>query len=88
MGFLLLVSMAGKTSWLEQALEALNADDKNLLRENRQKLFKTLKSTQRTSDAEFYGFFLGKEDGISRDFPSKLYIPSSTSTMGTFVAWK
>ena len=39
MGFLLLVNMAGKTSWLQQALEALNADDKDLLSECRYKLY-------------------------------------------------
>ena len=33
MGFLLHVNTAGKTSWLEQVLEALNADDKDLLSE-------------------------------------------------------
>ena len=33
MGFLLRVNTAGKTSWLEQLLEALNADDKDLLSE-------------------------------------------------------
>ena len=52
MGFLLLVNMAGKTSWLEQVLEALSADDKNLLSEYRYRLFKSLESSQRTSDAE------------------------------------
>ena len=59
--------MAGKTSWLEQVLEALNADDKNLLSEYRYRLFKSLESAQRTSDAELC-VLLSKEDGISRDF--------------------
>ena len=87
MGFLLLVNMTGKTSWLEQVLEALSADDKNLLREHHYRLFKYLESAQRISDAELC-VLLSKEDGISRDFRSEIYIPSSTSTMGTFVVLK
>ena len=79
--------MAGKTSWLEQVLGALSADDKNLLSEYRYRLFKSLESAQRTSDAELC-VLLSKEDGISRDFQSEIYIPSSTSTNGTFVALK
>ena len=79
--------MADQTSWLEQVLEALSADHKNLLSEYRYKLFKSLESVQRTFDAELC-VLLSKEDGISRDFPSEIYIPSSTSTNGTFVALK
>ena len=80
--------MADQTSWLEQVLEALSADHKNLLSEYRYKLFKSLESVQRTlCDAELC-VLLSKEDGISRDFRSEIYIPSSTSTNGTFVALK
>ena len=85
MGFLLLVNMTGRTSWLEEVLEALSADDKILLSEYHYRLFKSLESAQRTSDAELC-VLLSKEDGISRDFRSEIYIPSSTSTNGTFVA--
>ena len=56
MGFLLLVNMAGKTSWLEQVLAALSADDKNLLSKYCYRLFKTLEPAQRTSDAELCVF--------------------------------
>ena len=87
MGFLLVGITTGKTSWLEQVLEALNVDDKNLLSEYRYRLFKSLESAQRTSDAEFCVLW-SKEDGISRDFRSEIYIPSSTSTVVTFVALK
>ena len=66
-GFLLLVNMACKTLWSEQVLKALNTDDKILLSEYRQRLFKTLESSQKTSDAELC-VLLYKEDGISRDF--------------------
>ena len=52
MRFLLLVNMAGKTSWLKQVLEALNEDDKDLLSEYRYRLYKSFESAQRTSDAE------------------------------------
>ena len=86
-GCLLLVNMAGKTSWLEQVLQALNAADKNLLCEYRHRLFKSLESAQRTSDAELC-VLLSKEDGLSRDFRSEICIPYSTSTAGTFVALK
>ena len=79
--------MADQTSWLEQVLEALSADHKNLLSEYHYKLFKSLESVQRTFDAELC-VLLSKEDGISRDFRSEIYIPSSTSTNGTFVALK
>ena len=79
--------MVGKTSWLEQVLEALNADDKNLLCEYRYRLFKFLESAQRTSDAELC-VLLSKEDGLSRDFRSEIYIPSSTLTARTFVELK
>ena len=79
--------MAGKTSWLEQVLEALNPDDKKLLCEYRYRLFRSLESAQRTSDAELC-VLLSKEDGLSRDFRSEIYIPSSTSTAETFVALK
>ena len=79
--------MAGKTSWLEQVLEALNADDKNLLSECRYRLFKSLELVQRTSDVDLC-VLLSKEDGISKDFRSEIYISSSTSTMGTFVTLK
>ena len=87
MGFLLLVNMAGKRSWLEQVLEALNADDKNLLSKFCYRPFKSLESGQRTSDAELC-VLLNKEDGISRHFRLEIYIPSSTSTVGTFVTLK
>ena len=87
MGFLLLVNMADKTSWLEQVLEASSAVDKNLLSEHRYRLFRSLESAQRTSDAELC-VLSSKEDGISRDFGSKMYILSSTSTSGTFVPLK
>ena len=87
MGFLLLGIMAGKTSWLEQVLEALNVDDKNLLSEYRYRFFKSLESAQRTSDTEFC-VLLSKEDGISRDFRLEIHIQSSTSTVVTFVALK
>ena len=79
--------MAGKTSWLEQVLEALNADHKNLLSEYRYRLFKSLELVQRTSDVDLC-VLLSKEDGISKDFRSEIYISSSTSTMGTFVTLK
>ena len=79
--------MAGKTSWLEQVLEALNADDKNLLSEYRYRLFKSLGLVQRTSDVDLC-VLLSKKEGISKDFQSEIYISSSTSTMGTFVALK
>ena len=79
--------MAGKTSWLEQVLEALNADDKNLLSQYRYRLFKSLELVQRTSDVDLC-VLLSKEDGISKDFRSEIYISSSTSTMGTFVTLK
>ena len=87
MGFLFLVNMADKTSWLEQVLEASSAVDKNLLSEYRYRLFKSLESAQRKSDAEFCVLW-SKEDGISRDFRSEIYTPSSTSTVVTFVALK
>ena len=77
--------MAGKTSWLEQVLEALDAHDKNLFCEYRYRLFKSLESAQRTSDAELC-VLLSKEDGLFRDFRPEIYIPSSTSTAGIFVA--
>ena len=48
--------MAGKTSWLEQVLETLNAAGKNLLREYRYRFFKSLESAQKTSDAELCSF--------------------------------
>ena len=79
--------MAGKASCLEQVLESLNTDDKNLHSEYRHRLFKSLELAQRTSDAELC-VLLSKEDGISRNFQSEIYIPSSTSTMGTFMALK
>ena len=79
--------MAGKTSCLEQVLESLIADCKNLLSEYRHRLFKSLELAQRTSDAELF-VLLSKEDGISRNFRSEIYIPSLTSTMGTFTALK
>ena len=63
--------MAGKTSWLEQVMEALNADDKNLLIEYRYRLFKSLKWAQRTIDAELC-VLLSKDDAISRDFRSEI----------------
>ena len=87
MGFLWLINMADKTSWLEQVLEASSAVDKNLLSEYRYRLFKSLESAQRTSDAEPC-VLSSKEDGRSRDFRSEIYIPSSTSTSGIFVALK
>ena len=87
MGFLLLVNMAGKTSWLEQVLEALNPNDKNLHSEYCYRLFKSLESALRTSDAELC-VLLSNEDGIPRDFRSEIYIPSSTLTVGTFAALK
>ena len=67
MGFLLLVSMAGKTSWLEQVLESLNADDKNLLSEYLYRLSKSLEVAQRTFDAKFC-VLLSREYGITRKF--------------------
>ena len=79
--------MADQTSWLEQVLEASSAVDKNLLSEYRYRLFQSLESVQRTSDAEVC-VRSSKEDGISKDFRSEIYIPSSTSTSGTFVALK
>ena len=79
--------MAGKTSWLEQVLEALNADDKNLLSEYRYRLFKSLGLVQRTSDVDLC-VLLSKKEGISKSFQSEIYISSSTSTMGTSVALK
>ena len=57
MRFLLLVNMAGKTSWLKQVLEALNADDKDLLSEYRYRLYKSFESAEVTSDAEHCVFF-------------------------------
>ena len=42
MGFLFFINTASKTSWLEQMLEALNADDKNLLSEYHYMLFNSL----------------------------------------------
>ena len=86
-GLPLLVNMADKTSWLEQVLEASSGVDKNLLSEYRYRLFKSLESAQRTSDAELC-VLSSKEDGISRDFRSEKYIPSSISTSGTSVAFK
>ena len=68
-------------------LEALNADDKDLLSEYSYRLFKPLESPQTTSNAERC-VFLSKDDGISRDFQSKIHILSSTSTVETFVALK
>ena len=77
---------------LEQVLEALSADNKNLLSGYRYRLLKSLESAQRTSDEELcVGLrcvLWSKEDGISRDFRSEISIPSSTSPMGTFVALK
>ena len=63
--------MAGKTSWLEQVMEALNADDKNLLSEYRYRLFKSLKWARRTIDAELC-VLLSKDDAISSDFRSEI----------------
>ena len=68
-------------------LEALNADDKDLIDEYSYRLFTFLESAQRTSNAERC-VLLSKEDGISRDFRSEIYILSSTPTVGTFVALK
>ena len=53
--------MAGKTWWLEQVLEALSADDKNLLNEYRYRLFKSLESAPKTPDAELC-VLLSKEE--------------------------
>ena len=68
----MLANRAGKTSWLavsylisyvyvgaEQVLRALNAYDKDLLREYHYRLFKCFESAQRTTDAELC-FLLGK----------------------------
>ena len=71
----------------EQVLGALNADDKDLLREYYDRLFKCLESVQRTTDTELSVFF-SKKNYISRDFGSDIYIRPSTSTMGKFVALK
>lgn len=54
--FCLLVNTADKTSWLKQALGALNAGDKDLLSEYCYKLFKCSESVQKTSDAELRVF--------------------------------
>ena len=68
-------------------LEAFNADDKDLFNKYRDRLFESSESAQRTSNAERCVLF-SIEDGISRDFRSEIYILSSTSTVGTFVALK
>ena len=54
MGFLFFINTASKTSWLEQMLEALNADDKNLLSEYHYMLFNSLESAQRTSKLKHF----------------------------------
>ena len=51
-------------------LEALNADDKDLIDEYSYRLFTFLESAQRTSNAERC-VLLSKEDGISRDSDQK-----------------
>ena len=89
MGFLLLVNMAGKASWLEQVLEALNAGDKNLLSKYRYRLFKFLESAQRTSMQNFE-FFLVKKMVYPEISDQEYGIPASMSysTIVTFVALK
>ena len=69
---------------VEQVLGVLNTDEKDLLCEYHDRLFKCLESVQRTTDAELCVLLI-KENGISRDFSSDICIPPSTSTMGEFV---
>ena len=68
-------------------LGALNTDEKDLLCEYYERLFKCLESVERTTDAELC-VLLSKENGISIDFGSGIYIRPSPSTMGKFVALK
>ena len=58
---------------VEQVLGALNADDKDLLGEYYDRLFKCLESVQRTTGTELSVFFI-KKNYISRDFGSDIYI--------------
>ena len=65
-------------------LGALNAD--SLPCEYYYRLFGCLESVQRITGAEQNFELLSKENGISREFDSEIYIPSSTIV--TFVAMK
>ena len=65
----------------------MSADDKDLLPKYYDRPFKCLESVQRSTDAELR-ILLSKENGISRDFGSDIYIPSLNSTMGSFMALK
>lgn len=60
-------------------LGALNTDEEDLLCEYYDILLKCLESVQRITDAEFCVILI-KENGISRDFSSDIYIPPSIRT--------
>ena len=65
---------------------ALNTDEKDLLCEYYDRLLKCLESVQRTTDAEFCVLLI-KENGISRDFISDIYIPPPNRTWENLWHW-